>query len=103
MLTAAVGLSLLTNPVAGALSLTVLVALLFLVLGVVKVFYGFSLRPVSGWILAVLSGVLSIVLGIMILSNFPYAAASVLGILLAIELLSNGVFLLMVAIGLRNA
>jgi uncharacterized membrane protein HdeD (DUF308 family) len=103
VLTAAVGLSLLTNPVAGALSLTVLVALLFLVLGVVKVFYGFSLRPVSGWILAVLSGVLSIVLGIMILSNFPYAVASVLGILLAIELLSNGVFLLMVAFGLRNA
>ena len=50
-----------------------------------------------------LSGVLSIVLGIMILSNFPYAAASVLGILLAIELLSNGIFLLMVALGLRNA
>ena len=103
VLTVAVGISLLKNPIAGAVSLTVLVAVLFLVLGVVKVFYGFSLRPVSGWVLAVLSGVLSVVLGFMILSNFPYAAASVLGILLAIELLSNGVFLLMVAFGLRNA
>lgn len=103
VLTAVVGLSLLTNPIAGALSLTMLVAVLFLVLGAVKIFYGFSLRPVSGWGLAVLSGVLSVVLGIMILADYPWAAAAVLGILLAIELLSNGIFLLMVAFGLRGA
>ncbi|MEQ1955547.1 HdeD family acid-resistance protein [Mesorhizobium sp. CN2-181] len=103
IITAAVGVSLLTNPTAGAISLTMLVAILFLVLGVVKLMYAFSLRPVSGWIFAALSGVISIVLGLMILSNFPYSAAAVLGILLAIELLSNGVFLLVVALGLRNA
>ena len=103
VLTLAVGVSLLGNPLAGALSLTMLVAILFLVLGVVKLMYAFSLRPVSGWGFAALSGVISIVLGLMILSDFPYSAAAVLGILLAIELLSNGAFLLIVALGLRKA
>ncbi len=102
VLTAAVGVSLLGNPIAGALSLTMLVAVLFIVLGVVKILYGFSLKPVSGWGFAVLSGVISLLLGIMILADYPWSAASVLGILLAVELLSNGVFLLIVAFGLRK-
>jgi uncharacterized membrane protein HdeD (DUF308 family) len=103
VVTVAVGGSLLLNPAGGALSLTVLVAVLFLVLGAVKVMYAFSLRPISGWGFAALSGVISILLGLMILADFPWSATAVLGILLAIELLSNGIFLLMVALGLRNA
>ncbi|MDQ6437716.1 HdeD family acid-resistance protein [Mesorhizobium sp. LHD-90] len=103
VITAVVGVSLLTNPTAGAISLTMLVAILFLVLGVVKLMYAFSLRPVSGWGFVALSGVISILLGIMILSDFPWSATAVLGILLAVELLSNGVFLLVVALGLRKA
>ncbi len=103
VLTAAVGVSLLGNPLAGALSLTMLVGVLFLVLGVVKVMYAFSLRPVSGWVFALISGLLSILLGIMIFADYPWTATTVLGILLAVELLSNGVFLLMVALGLRGA
>jgi len=103
ILTAAVGVSLLANPFAGAITLTMLVAILFLVLGVVKVMYGISLRPAPGWGLAVLSGLVSIVLAILIFSDFPAAATTILGLLLAVELLSNGIFLLFVAFGLRSA
>lgn len=102
VLTAAVGISLLLNPTAGALSLTIVVAVLFLVVGVVKIMYSFSLRPISGWGFAALSGVISILLGIMIIADYPWSAAAVLGVLLAIELLSNGIFLLIVALGLRK-
>ncbi|MCO5084051.1 MAG: DUF308 domain-containing protein [Rhizobiaceae bacterium] len=102
LLTVAVGISLLFNPVAGALSLTMLVAVLFLVLGVVKIMYGFSLRPISGWGFAVLSGVISLLLGFMIIADYPWSATTILGILLAVELLSNGIFLLIVALGLRK-
>lgn len=103
VLTAVVGVSLLANPFAGAISLTILVGVLFLVLGAVKVMYGFSLRPVSGWGFAILSGVISILLAILIFAKIPDAGLAVPGILLAIELLSNGVFLLFVAVGLRKA
>jgi uncharacterized membrane protein HdeD (DUF308 family) len=102
VLTAAVGVSLLYNPLAGALTLTLLVAILFLVMGVVKVMYGISLRPVRGWGWVVLSGAISLLLGVLILANYPVSAASILGILLAIELISNGVFLLLMSFGLRS-
>jgi uncharacterized membrane protein HdeD (DUF308 family) len=103
ILTLVVGMSLIFNPLAGMVSLTLLVAVLFLVTGAVKIMYSFSLRPISGWGWVLASGIMSLVLGVMIFANFPWAAATVLGILLAIELLSNGVLFLLLALGLRRA
>lgn len=97
-----VGIALLANPLAGMVSLTLLVAVLFLVTGVIKLAYAFSLRPVSGWGWVLASGILSLALGLMIAADFPWAAVSVLGILLGVELLSNGVLFLLVALGLRK-
>ena len=49
------------------------------------------------------SGLISIVLGVMVLSNFPQSATVVLGILLGIELLSNGISAIALAIVGRTA
>ncbi|WP_127524206.1 DUF308 domain-containing protein [Mesorhizobium sp. Z1-4] len=102
VLTLVVGGVLLLDPLAGMVSLTVLVAVLFLVTGVAKVMFSLSLRPVSGWAWVLVSGIVSLLLGVMILANFPWSAANVLGILLGIELLSNGILFLFVALGLRK-
>lgn len=100
--TAVVGVVLLFDPLAGMVSLTILVAVLFLVGGVAKIMFALSLRPVAGWAWVLASGALSILLGLMIFANFPWSAVSVLGILLGIELLSNGILYLFVALGLRK-
>ncbi len=97
-----VGVSLLYNPAAGLISLTTLVGVLLIVLGGVKAMYAASLRPVAGWVWAVISGLLSIALGVLIFSDFQWAATSVLGLLLAVELISNGVFFGVVAVGLKG-
>lgn len=102
IITLVVGAVLLLDPLAGMVSLTILVAFLFLFTGVVKAMLGFSLRPMAGWGWVLASGLVSILLAMMILTNFPASAATVLGILLAIELLSNGVLFLFVALGLRK-
>lgn len=97
-----VGLSLVFNPLAGMISLTILVAVLFAVTGILKIVYAFSLRPVSGWGWVLLSGIVSLGLAVLIFGDFPWAATNVLGILLAVELLSNGILFLVVALGLRK-
>lgn len=102
IITLVVGAVLLLDPLAGMVSLTILVAFLFLFTGVVKTMFALSLRPMSGWGWVLGSGLISILLAAMILTNFPASAAAVLGILLAIELLSNGVLFLFVALGLRK-
>lgn len=102
LLTLVVGGSLIFNPLAGIVSLTLLVAVLFIAVGIVKVMYSFSLRPVAGWQWVLVSGIVSVLLGVLIIADFPWSAAAVLGILLGVELLSNGIFFLFVALGLRK-
>ena len=53
------------------------------------------------WIL-ILSGAISVLLGCMILSNFPMSAAVVLGVYLAIELISNGISLIILSLARKS-
>lgn len=92
------GINLVSNPLAGSVSLTFAVAILLLVAGVFRLLMAFSSKAEGlRWVL-VLSGAISLLLGIMILSNFPWSATVVLGIFLAVELISNGISLIVLSL-----
>ena len=96
------GASLLKNPLAGVLTLTWLVAILFAVSGVTKIILAFGARQTPYFWTLLLSGAVSVVLAGMIFSNFPYSAATVLGILLAVELISSGVANIALSLRVRD-
>jgi uncharacterized membrane protein HdeD (DUF308 family) len=85
------GASLMKNPLAGMMTLTWLVGILFAVSGVTKIILAFAARQTPYFWALLLSGAVSVVLAGMIFSNFPYSAATVLGALLAVELISSGI------------
>lgn len=97
-----VGFVLVADPLAGSIPLTLIVAVLFLATGIAKIMFALSLRGASGWIWVLASGLVSVALGAMILAGLPSTAATILGLLLGIELISNGVLFLFVALGLRK-
>lgn len=90
----AIGVNLVSNPLQGVLQLTVVVAILMLFIGLLRIVFAFRLESAGLKALLILSGVISLALGAMILTSFPFSAAVVLGILLAIELISNGISLI---------
>jgi uncharacterized membrane protein HdeD (DUF308 family) len=96
------GFSILQNPLAGALALTTLVGILFLASGVFKLVLAFSVEERRAFWLILISGALSVLLAILIFSNFPYSAATMLGILLGVDLISNGVSLIAMSLALRK-
>lgn len=97
------GVSLLANPFAGVLALTMLAAIMFLVNGILKVFLALSLRGSGAFWPILISGAVSVVLAAMVFTNFPQSAAVLLGVLLAIELLSSGAMMVVYALSFRNA
>ncbi len=96
------GFTLLTNPMAGVLSLTIAVAITLLILGAFKIVMAIQSREESYYWVVLISGVLSILLGIMVLFNFPFSAVAVLGILLGAELIADGISMIALSFWAKN-
>lgn len=77
-------------PVAALQGLTIWLAALFLVTGVMRLIAAFQNWSLGNGMWSAISGGLSIILGILILNNWPEASLWVPGMLLAIELLLQG-------------
>lgn len=101
-----IGIELLQNPMQGILTLTMAIAILFMATGLVRVVVAFGLRGSAAFVPVLISGLISIALAILIFSGYPESSIYTLGVLLAIELISNGVSLMMYSkvqpISLRN-
>lgn len=94
IVSAVAGVMLLSNPLAGAETLTFLLAAYFVATGVVKAVAAFQLRPIGGWAWALASAAASILLGLVVFSGFPGSATWAIGLLVGIDLLFYGMTLL---------
>jgi uncharacterized membrane protein HdeD (DUF308 family) len=95
------GYLLIQHPDAGAQGVTMLLAALFIVGGLFRaVAAGVIQYPRWGW--TVLSGVISVVLGIYLLTTWPTASTYFLGIVIGIDLIFDGAALAGFAGALRS-
>ncbi len=91
------GITILGHPLKGMMALTTMIAILFLGGGIAKVILAFSLEDKTFFWVVLLSGVASVILGVIIFANWPVSAVTALGILLGVELLSDGISALAMA------
>ena len=89
------GLSLFLQPGAGLATITLFLAIWFVVDGIWSLVAGFRWRPFDGWGWMVFSGLVSIVLGIMVYRQFPYSAAWLVGLMVGIRLVFAGMTMIM--------
>lgn len=85
------GVFMLGNPLAGAVSLTILVGFIFMFEGAFELVLAFKMRPHAGWGLMLLSGIASILIAILIASGWPAISAIALGIMLGVNFITTGV------------
>lgn len=90
ILYAVAGAYLVFFPLAGILTLTMLVAVLFLVDGVLEIIMAYRLRPHSGWGWVMASGIAALIAGVLIASQLPSSATWVIGFLVGIKMIMAG-------------
>ena len=104
LLYVAAGIDIIMDPVRASIVLTVVLAGILIAVGVIRIVMAIQLRPAaSGWFWPLLSGIVSIVLGGMIMAQWPASGLWVIGLFVAIELVLNGWADIFVALAARKA
>ena len=84
------GVFMITNPLAGILALTIILAATFVAEGAVRAVLALRIRPNDGWGWLLLGGIVSILVGLMIFAKFPSSALWAIGLLVGINFVMAG-------------
>jgi uncharacterized membrane protein HdeD (DUF308 family) len=103
LLYAAAGLICLQNPFEAATFLTLLLGAALMVTGLVRIFLATRMGQGTPWGWVAFSGVISFLLGLMIVAKWPASSFYVLGIFLGIDLIFMGSTWFAVGLALRKA
>ncbi len=96
------GLVTFENPLLAAAILTFLLGIALVVSGVMRLILAFSMREGMSWTSVVLSGVVTLLLGLIILVHWPVSSLFVLGVLLGVDLLIIGIGWIFIGFGLKR-
>jgi uncharacterized membrane protein HdeD (DUF308 family) len=101
VITAMAGLFIVMHPFGGASILTIFIGAMFLVGGIFRLATGIAMRnPYRGWFIA--HGIISSILGLLILAEWPNSLLWVIGTLVAIDLLVNGLRLISFGLAVKH-
>lgn len=96
------GLLTFENPLLAAAVLTFLLGIALVISGVMRLILAFSMREGMSWPSVVLSGLVTLLLGLIILVHWPVSSLFVLGVLLGVDLVIIGIGWIFVGFGLKR-
>jgi uncharacterized membrane protein HdeD (DUF308 family) len=100
---ALVGLLLVLQPLTGIATITLFLAVYFLVSGILAVIAAFSLRPDTGWRWMLANGIVTFLLGLLIWRQWPLSGAWAIGVLFGLQLVCSGAALVVIGTAMRRA
>ncbi|MGC2474883.1 MAG: DUF308 domain-containing protein [Candidatus Sulfotelmatobacter sp.] len=93
---------LIARPAVGVVSLTLVLASLFLVEGILNIVSFFKIRSFRGSSWVLVDGIITLLLGIMIYAQWPSSSAWAIGTLVGVSMIISGVTRVMLASAVRK-
>lgn len=90
------------NPLLAAALLTLILGASLLASGVMRIILAFSMKQEAPWIWVLVSGVITLLLGLLILAHWPVSSLYILGLFLGIDLIMAGAGWIGLGLGLRR-
>lgn len=94
---------LILHPVLGVASLTLVLASLFLIEGILDIILFFKMRSLGGSSWVLVDGIVTLALGLMIYLQWPSSSAWAIGILVGVSMIISGVTRVMMSLAVRKA
>jgi uncharacterized membrane protein HdeD (DUF308 family) len=90
------------NPLLAAALLTLILGASLVASGIMRIILAFSMKQETPWIWILLSGVITVLLGLLILAHWPVSSLYILGLFLGIDLIMAGAGWIGLGFGLRR-
>ena len=90
------------NPLLAAAVLTLFLGFVLIASGVMRIVLAFSMQAGMPWMWVVLSGVITLLLGLIIVAHWPVSSLYVLGVFLGVDLLIAGIGWIGIGSGLKR-
>jgi uncharacterized membrane protein HdeD (DUF308 family) len=90
------------NPLLAAAFLTLLLGFTLIASGVMRIVLAFSMKQGAPWLWVAFSGLITLLLGLLIVAHWPVSGLYVLGLFLGIDLILAGLGWIGVGLGLRR-
>ena len=97
------GIWLLTDRETGLQTVTIILAVFFIVDGITSIVYSFSLMPIGGGAWLLFNGIIGILLGILIWTHWPGSGTYFLGIYVGVKLFFDGLAFLLTGYTARKS
>lgn len=94
---------LLMHPVLGVASLTLVLAILFLIEGILNIVLFFRMRSIRGSSWVLIDGIITLLLGLMIYLQWPSSSGWAIGTLVGISMIISGVTRVMLSLAVRRS
>jgi uncharacterized membrane protein HdeD (DUF308 family) len=96
------GAYLIMHPLLGVATLTLVLASLFLIEGVLNIILYFKMRSAGGASWVLVDGIITLFLGLMIYMQWPWSAAWAIGVLVGVSMIISGVTRVMLSLSVRK-
>jgi uncharacterized membrane protein HdeD (DUF308 family) len=90
------------NPLLAAALLTLILGASLVASGIMRIILGFSMKRETPWVWVLLSGVITLLLGLLVLAHWPVSSLYILGVFLGIDLIMAGAAWIGLGFGLRR-
>ena len=97
------GVIIINNPMVASALVTMMIAAIFMMVGIMRIVMAFQLKSVKGWWLPLISGLLSVIFGAMIMTAWPVSGMWIIGLLIAIDLIIHGWGYVALALAAKDA
>ena len=99
----ACGVLLAATPVAGVAALTGILGWMVLIQGILQAITAFRLKPLEGWGWFLFDAVWALLLGAMILAQWPFSSVWAIGTLVGVSVMMSGISRIFIASKIRQA
>ncbi len=97
------GIYLIMHPLLGVASLTLVLASLFLIEGILDIILFFKMRSMQGSSWVLIDGIVTVVLGLLIYAHWPSSSIWAIGTLVGVSMIISGITRVMLSLTARKA